>query len=545
MSGHKVVAVLEAFKEGYVYGGPVYRRKQSVLSGAKRPNYAVVAPIDATTTGASSSSSSSGAASSAPSVVVDLVLSHRGAFKLRSRVLPPKTSSIISKSAAGGGTDGGARKRFSKRGAAATTSSHADPNNGSDSDDDIDPLDADAMMMAAANGEDIQRLYAQLRAKREARRQAKEEAGGAATASSSSKAASSKPEVVWRQEHCFVRLVDPLLGPAAEEEEDRYRRREEEDEEERLLAEEAEAKAVLQQALSGGGGGGGGAVGKKRYENADEAAAAAAERNKMSVAMEKRRKLTPAALANDASVPDRELYGFTVHYFAIGKAPKAAHESTEIGRSFAEMGRVALAGSASSASSASSVPVVRQRTYVCGTLYEQQEWLMVYRNVLLNYWHERLEASVIGAPEVFQYQCFAMTAPASAFPSIGGSGAGPSFLASPPYASAGGGAVIHLVLSTTALYVLPRATKAEMEADDAVRFVRMPLESLGSLTISTSRGALALTGGPFVAGRSPLRAAFFAPHECTAFVVELQRVWEMSSPAAASADGSFPFTLVA
>eukprot|EP00759_Apiculatamorpha_spiralis_P025527 PhF_6_TR28862/c0_g1_i1/m.42211 len=129
MSGHRVVSILDSFKEGYVYGGAVHRRKQSVLSGAKAQQPG--SPTE-------------------PPKVIDLVLSHKGAFKLKSKAVPPQSAKN-----AEAGKDPKKKQKFSRRGGDSDQPSSNIANNDEDEEEDL--LDADAMMRAAADGEDIQR----------------------------------------------------------------------------------------------------------------------------------------------------------------------------------------------------------------------------------------------------------------------------------------------------------------------------------------------------------------------------------------------------
>jgi hypothetical protein len=51
---------------------------------------------------------------------------------------------------------------------------------------------------------------------------------------------------------------------------------------------------------------------------------------------------------------------------------------------------------------------LRAREYECSSATARDEWLMLYRGAVANYWHERLEATIIAAPEVYQFHAWAM-----------------------------------------------------------------------------------------------------------------------------------------
>ncbi|ESL11054.1 hypothetical protein TRSC58_01205 [Trypanosoma rangeli SC58] len=170
----------------------------------------------------------------------------------------------------------------------------------------------------------------------------------------------------------------------------------------------------------------------------------------------------------------------------------------------------------------------------------------------MNYWHERLEDSLIEEPEVFQYQVYAME-----FPSTTTSTAeGPAKQEQP--------LLCQLVLSTERLYSVPRHDAKLLAVELPLHHSEMhsrwfTVAALESISFNSHTGVIVCTGlqqhggpqhddprlrwGPaHVSSAAELNTAvtltlgFFSVTEAKEAVLEIQRVWELTHR-----DEDFPF----
>lgn len=140
------------------------------------------------------------------------------------------------------------------------------------------------------------------------------------------------------------------------------------------------------------------------------------------------------------------------------------------------------------------MPRLRSREYVCASDYEQEDWIALFRVVLNNYWHERLERSTIPAPEIYQFQCFSCAL---------------------------NGAVQQLALSTTRLYVIPRSDQKSIESDSPT--------NVKSFVIASAKRCVLLKDNRLLLqfGAGDANVGFLSHSERSTFVIELQRIFEL------------------
>ncbi|KAJ9444633.1 hypothetical protein DIPPA_09261 [Diplonema papillatum] len=62
-------------------------------------------------------------------------------------------------------------------------------------------------------------------------------------------------------------------------------------------------------------------------------------------------------------------------------------------------------------------PALSSRSLQCAGEGERDDWLSTFKTLLTNYWHESLEATMVPAPEVYQWHLF-VTGPAEACPQL-------------------------------------------------------------------------------------------------------------------------------
>ncbi len=152
---------------------------------------------------------------------------------------------------------------------------------------------------------------------------------------------------------------------------------------------------------------------------------------------------------------------------------------------------------------------LRARQYVPASEYARDEWALLYRSVVRNYWHERLEASVVPGPEVYQWH---------------------------GWATDEAGRLLQPCLSTLRLYVLRRDSPAALDADDAP-LLAAPVAQLKRVVLRDQRTTVEVTAGR--ASTPALR--FVAADAAAAFVLELQRVWEAATGVAGGGGNAAPF----
>ena len=556
MSGHKVVSLLEERGDVFIHGGPLRRRKGTAVARERLQQ-------QGDPSAASSSSNNTN------NNLVEFVVGTKCTYKIRSR---------------GGGGLGIASTTDEGGGGGEGVS-------GNKGDREVFDFDADAMMHAAQRGEDIptaiRKAEAAARAanrKRQAAlikmresnnnnnkdgsnspnksttvvddqqqlQQEEEEVlatvdalvtspqGEADLTALKIRQGKNMLDVMWAQEHCFVKCITPLTSVEAEHELQKEREEEEKREREELfhlMHDDDEFTSIKQpkrdpSKIQGGGG----AVDK--YATTITGG-------------------VPANIsANDTRINEGLVNGFVIHFFNPMKPhPKPYEHLTETGKAFANTlacGRHAATPASPTEFYTVSHPALRTRMYLSQTQYEQEEWCLVYRTALLNYWHERLEASVISAPEIFQFQVFGVD--------IGGnvSSAGNGHTGGLGGGGGGGkpirsiGCPVHVVLSTSALYLIPRGTKEEFERDDVMKTKRMPLEALNMVSVDKAAGTVWISGGPLRGNNNNNKSTstsvegvpvgFYSPGEAYDFVLELQRVWELAG--CASGDAKFPYTIV-
>lgn len=170
-------------------------------------------------------------------------------------------------------------------------------------------------------------------------------------------------------------------------------------------------------------------------------------------------------------------------------------------------------------------PPIRVREFRCSSEYDQEDWCLAYHATLFNYWHERLEQSVIPAPEVFQYQAFAVDV--SKQPLVDSVAPHSTTKAS----------LVQVALSTERIYCIPRHDQAHLERDHPARVLAFPVVALQEIVVYSSRGyrmELAFNGG------APWKIACFTAEEGAQLVVEIQRIWDLLRK-----DDKFPFRAIA
>ena len=128
----------------------------------------------------------------------------------------------------------------------------------------------------------------------------------------------------------------------------------------------------------------------------------------------------------------------------------------------------------------------------------------MYKTVLLNYWHERFENSILHAPEIFQHQQFAVDVPS--------------------------GNCLQLVVSTKAVYHVPRDTLQRLEEEDIPNTKSIDIAFLTNINFDRERGIVVFEGRNSNSNSSLVTfrpILFFSICEAVEIVVEVQRVWEM------------------
>jgi hypothetical protein len=219
-------------------------------------------------------------------------------------------------------------------------------------------------------------------------------------------------------------------------------------------------------------------------------------------------------------------FGFAVLYFAPNKesTPKPAVDLTEFASSLRKQSSFITTENSLDLIT----PPVRVREFRCASEYDQEDWCLAYHATLFNYWHERLEQSVILAPEVFQYQTFAVDV--SKQPLVD-SVAPHSAMKAP---------LGQVALSTERIYWLPRHDQAHLERDHPTRVVAFPVAALQEIVVYVSRGyrmEMQFAGG---APNASWNIACFTSEEGAQLIVEIQRIWDLSRK-----DDTFPFRCVA
>lgn len=217
-------------------------------------------------------------------------------------------------------------------------------------------------------------------------------------------------------------------------------------------------------------------------------------------------------------------FGFAVLYFAPHKesTPKPASEITEFASALHKQSNFITAENSLDLVS----PPLRIREFRCTSEYDQDDWCLAYHATLFNYWHERLEQSIIAAPEVFQYHAFAVDV-----------GKHPLVDSVAPHTTSKA-PLVQIAVSTERVYFIPRHDQAHMERDHPGRVTAFPIASLQEIVVYVSRGhrmELQFSGSAVV-----WKIACFTSEEGSQLVVELQRIWDMLRK-----DDRFPFRCVA
>ena len=124
-----------------------------------------------------------------------------------------------------------------------------------------------------------------------------------------------------------------------------------------------------------------------------------------------------------------------------------------------------------SAKGSSDFPKLRSRLLQAEGEGERDDWVITFRSLVLNYWHERLEATLIPEPEIYQFHLFVKT-PHSESPHL-------------------------LLLSTERLRVVelptPSQTNQLLETDFAgIQHVVRYAENSTTIEIHAASGALSL-----------------------------------------------------
>ena len=203
-------------------------------------------------------------------------------------------------------------------------------------------------------------------------------------------------------------------------------------------------------------------------------------------------------------------YGFVIEYLSDKTAPKDL-------KKYHPMARAHAKHTADSGREGLRCPQLRYRMYQCGSTHEQSDWLSMWHAVTTNFWQERLEKTIVPDPDVFQFYTWAMV------PVTG--------------ASSSGLELHHVVLSTTAMYLIPRGGKTGMEKDECKQSVvvaNIKKCALRPAASSNNGGAIIMVAtrtGPAL----PALACFTAA-QAMELVVELQRIWMLNVR-----DDEFPF----
>lgn len=175
-----------------------------------------------------------------------------------------------------------------------------------------------------------------------------------------------------------------------------------------------------------------------------------------------------------------------------------------------------------------------------GSAFLEQDWCYALRQTLVNYWHERLEDSLIEEPEIFQYQVYAMEFPNSDLGSLGKQRQADQ----EPL-------LCQLVLSTERLYVVPRHDAKLLSLELPLQHPEMKsrwftVNALQSISFDSNTGVFVCTGrqeppdaclhsAPSAVSSAAeflktvtLTLGFFSVAEAEAALLEIQRVWEMT-----------------
>ena len=176
-------------------------------------------------------------------------------------------------------------------------------------------------------------------------------------------------------------------------------------------------------------------------------------------------------------------------------------------------------------------PELRCRALIFQSSFNRDEWLVLFKSAIMNYWHERLEKTRIPEPEIYQFHAWCVC--------TGGSGpkptgaAAPAALTPPP-------TWCQATLSTIKLYLIARPTTASLSQDDTsdaaapaanaqsqpavLPSTSMYVAALGRVVVHASLPRVAIWNR---AGDTWRELVFVQRSESTQFVIELQRVWEM------------------
>lgn len=294
MSGHRVVALLEERGDVFLHGGPLRRRKGTAVARAR---------LLLSTTTASSAQAAEGGGGT-----VEFVVGTKRTYKIRS------------KKVAGGGLPGDGEHGDGGGAAAMAT---------------VIDFDADAMMQAAQRGEDIptairkaeaaarakQRLATQQHSQQQGSLQAEEEEalatvdalvssprGEAELTALKVRRARNEMDVLWAQEHCYVKCVTPLTTIEAEHELQRERDEEEKREREELFH-------LMHD--------------DEEFNNIKKPAAASSTSTAAKTTITGGVPVTISP--NDPRIDEHMVNGFVVHFFDMGK-PEPKPYGHQIGR---------------------------------------------------------------------------------------------------------------------------------------------------------------------------------------------------------------------
>lgn len=165
-------------------------------------------------------------------------------------------------------------------------------------------------------------------------------------------------------------------------------------------------------------------------------------------------------------------------------------------------------------------PSLRCRAYlvpsVLGGGAQRDEWVAVYRAAIQNYWQERLEASIINSPEIFQYCAWAQFAGA-------GNGAKSTNLTADLPAST----YCLTAISTKKLYIV-NATEGNLLNVESGKI--SPTSTRSAEISSISQVFLPTASAPFVVavecgGRPFAQFQFLCGQHAADFVLEVQRIF--------------------
>ncbi len=178
-------------------------------------------------------------------------------------------------------------------------------------------------------------------------------------------------------------------------------------------------------------------------------------------------------------------------------------------------------------------PSLRCRAYlvpdVLGGVAQRDEWVQVYRAALQNYWQERLESSIMPAPEVFQWCGWAQLAPPG--------DRGATTDAAPPLPSS---AFCVVALSTKRLYVIAAADGQVLANENA----RIPASAARAVDVAALT-SVALPAPWLVAldvsQRAFARLHFLCAQHASEFILETQRVFDL----VAGDNAAFPIVVPA